>query len=111
MMNAEEVSEYLELIDELQKKKMGDSNELKEWKQKLTENKELDKAYLDYLTALDVRLQKKQTSKQNSEVESVESMSADQLQELTKLLHDEYKEQWDKDGVVHGMTHAITYFC
>ncbi len=59
---------------------------------------------MNYLKLLDGQISIKQTPKQKSELEPLESMSADQLRELTKLLHDEYKEQWDKNGVVQLKT-------
>jgi len=103
-VNAGEVSECLELIDKLQKEKKGNPNDLDNYKQLLVENKNLHKSNVNYLKSLDGQIPTKQTPKQKSELESVESMSADQLRELTKLLHDEYKEQWDKDGVVQLKT-------
>jgi len=85
-MNEKEVSEYLELIDELQKAKMGNSNELREWKQKLTEGKELDKAYLDYLTELDVRLEKKRHRKDRPIVTTTESIQGKTIDEYMGIV-------------------------
>lgn len=55
-MNDEDVSEYLKLIDELQKKKNGNSKYLDVIKQTLIKEKELDESDLDFLAHLDIRL-------------------------------------------------------
>jgi len=85
-MEDNEVSEYLELIDELQKAKVGNSNELREWKQKLTEDKELDKAYLDYLTELDVRLEKKRHRKDRPMVTTTEAIQGKTVDEYMGIV-------------------------
>ena len=97
----------MELIDKLQKEKKGNPSDLDNYKQLLIENKNLHESNVNYLKSLAGQTPTKQTSKQNSELQSVESMSADQLRELTELLHDEYKEQWDKDGTVQLKTDRI----
>jgi len=55
-MDENEVAEYVELIDELQKEGMGNSNTLIEIKQILVKDKGLDENNLQYLTKLDVQL-------------------------------------------------------
>ena len=52
-MNAEEVSECLELIDKLKKKKKGNATDLDGWKQMLTDDKNLHKSTVNYLKSLD----------------------------------------------------------
>jgi len=49
-MNKEEVSKYSEIIDELIKKEYGDYDDLKNIKKKLTKDKDLEEAYVNYLT-------------------------------------------------------------
>jgi len=58
-MNDEDVSEYLKLIDELQKKKNGNSKYLDIIKQTLIKEKELDESDLDFLAHLDIRLKER----------------------------------------------------
>ena len=55
-MNENEVAEYVELIDELQKEGIGNSNTLIEIKQILVKDEGLDETNLQYLTELDVQL-------------------------------------------------------
>ena len=55
-MDENEVAEYVELIDELQKEGMGNSNTLIEIKQILVKDKGLDENNLQYLTKLDIQL-------------------------------------------------------
>jgi len=57
-MNEEEVVEYLKLIEELQKVGLGNSNNLIELKQMLVKDGGLDENNLQYLTELDVQLDK-----------------------------------------------------
>ena len=92
-MNEKEVSKYLELIDKLQKEKVGDPKDLENMKVKLTHDKDLEEAYLKFLTDLEVRLQKKyQTPKRNfSDITDVSKRSeiaqiADRLDEDEKVI-------------------------
>ena len=55
-MNEIEIAEYVELIDELQQKGIGNPNNLIEIKQILVKDRELDENNLQYLTELDVQL-------------------------------------------------------
>jgi hypothetical protein len=57
-MDEEEVDEYLKLIEELQKVGLGNSNNLIELKQMLVKDGGLDENNLQYLTELDVQLDK-----------------------------------------------------
>jgi len=52
-MNDEEVSEYLELIEKLQKEKKGNPNDLENYKQILIEDRKLHESNLKYLKFLD----------------------------------------------------------
>jgi len=54
----EEVAEYLKLIEELQKEGLGNSNTLIEVKQMLVKDRRLDENNLQYLTELDIQLDK-----------------------------------------------------
>ncbi len=56
IMDEKEVAEYVELVDELQKERIGNSNNLIEIKQMLVKNKGLDEGNLQYLTELDIQL-------------------------------------------------------
>jgi len=58
-MDEKEVAEYVELVDELQKERIGNSNNLIEIKEMLVKNKGLDEGNLQYLTELDIRLDRK----------------------------------------------------
>ncbi len=58
-MNDEDISEYLKLIDELQKEKNGNSKFLDIIKQTLIKEKELDETDLDFLAQLDIRLKER----------------------------------------------------
>ena len=58
-MDNKEISEYLELIEELKKEKVGDPKDLNEIKKILEKEKDLDKSDLNYLTELDIKLQRK----------------------------------------------------
>ena len=58
-MNDKDISEYLKLIDELQKKKNGNSKYLDIIKQTLIKEKELDETDLDFLAKLDIRLKER----------------------------------------------------
>ena len=58
-MDNKEISEYLELIEELKKEKVGDPKDLNEIKEILEKEKDLDKSDLNYLTELDIKLQRK----------------------------------------------------
>ena len=49
-MNEDEISEYLKIIDELEKKGFGDTEDLKNIKKKLIKDKDLEDAYVNYLT-------------------------------------------------------------
>jgi len=109
-VNDREVSECVELIDKLKKEKKANPDDLDNFKQILIEKRQLHETTVDYLKSLDdptrplVGNVVAHTTKQNLETQSLESMPASQLRKLTELLHDEYKEQWDKGGVVQLKT-------
>lgn len=58
-MNEKEITEYLELLEELEKEKIGNPKDIAEIKQILIKEKELDEKDIKFLTKLDVRLQRK----------------------------------------------------
>ncbi len=58
-MNDQDISEYLKLIDELQKKKNGNSKYLDIIKQTLIKEKELDESDLVFLAKLGIRLKER----------------------------------------------------
>jgi len=64
-MNDEEVSECLELIDKLKKKKKGNPNDLDGWRQMLTDDRNLHKSTVNYLKSLDGQITKKVQRKQD----------------------------------------------
>ena len=85
-MDEEEVDEYLKLIEELQKVGLGNSNNLIELKQMLVKDGGLDENNLQYLTELDVQLDKqvneitkseKNREKRQKEVNAVKKIDAE----------------------------------
>ena len=58
-MDEKDVTEYLELLEELKNEKIGNHKDIEEIKQILIKEKELDKKDIDYLTKLDIRLHRK----------------------------------------------------
>jgi len=85
-MEDKEVSEYIELIDELQKEKIGDSKDLENIKQKLIKDKDLEEAYLKFLTALDVDLQKKHGRKNRPIVTTTEAIQGKTVDEYMGIV-------------------------
>ena len=67
-MDAEEVSECLELIKKLQKEKKGNPNDLDNYKELLIENGNLHKSNVNYLKSLDGQIHTKQNSERIDEV-------------------------------------------
>jgi len=58
-MDEKEITEYLELLEELEREKVGNSKDIAEIKQILIKEKELDEKDVKYLTKLDIRLHRK----------------------------------------------------
>ena len=83
-MNEEEVVEYLKLIEELQKVGLGNSNNLIEVKQMLVKDRGLDENNLQYLTELDVQLDK-QVNEITKSVEKSEKDREERQKELDDL--------------------------
>jgi hypothetical protein len=83
-MNEEEVAEYLKLIEELQKVGLGNSNNLIEVKQMLVKDRGLDENNLQYLTELDVQLDK-QVNEITKSVEKSEKDREERQKELDDL--------------------------
>jgi len=85
-MNEKEVSDYLELIDEIHKEKMWDSKDLENIKQKLIKDKDLEEGYLSFLTGLDVKLQKKRDRKNRPIVTTTESIQGKTIDEYMGIV-------------------------
>jgi len=47
------------------------------------------------------------SSQKSPDIQLSPFMTANQLRELTKTLHDQYKAQWDKNGVVQFKTKRL----
>lgn len=58
MMDKEEIPEYLQLVEDLQLYELGDNRRLEQYYKTLKNGEELTDSDLDYLTKLDVSLQK-----------------------------------------------------
>ena len=77
-MEKKEISEYLELIEELQKGKTGNPKDLEEIKKILLKDKNLDESDLNYLTKLDVRLKRKHESPLVTTTDTVQGKTIDE---------------------------------
>ena len=62
-MNDEEISKYLKIIEELQKAKFEDPDDLENIKQKLIKDKDLEEGYVSYLTRSHFEIHKKRLYK------------------------------------------------
>ena len=94
-MDDNEISEYLQLIDKLQKEKIGDSKDLENIKQKLIKDKKLGKAYLEFLRLLDVHLQKKYDMKDRPTISTTKHIQGKNFEVIKKIAN-----RLDKDEKV-----------